>query len=112
MGQTRYFAIRVGNTVMFRKTVGTISVVRSVLRGRTTDFWLEQTTYVGGRPAGSLGYTRWRELGGGRIRRDGYLQISKQTYRGLDPYITQTGRIKTDGHKREAGCGTDDVTSD
>jgi hypothetical protein len=83
----KYFAIRVGNTVVFRRTVGQLQRVRSVLYKPKTEFRLEQVTYSGGRVIGCISYNDWATHGGARLAGNMCIRIDRAQYKALDPYI-------------------------
>lgn len=83
----RYFAIRVANTVVFRRTTNKVQKAKSVLYKPKTDFKLEQVTYTGGRVIGCMPYTLWVKYGGAALSPDRLTQLSRDEYRALDPYI-------------------------
>jgi hypothetical protein len=83
----KYYAIRVANTVVFRRTVGQIQRVRSTLYKPNSDFRLEQVTYVGGSAVGCISFLEWTKHGGARIPINGCLKITREKFRALDPYI-------------------------
>ena len=85
----KYYAIRISNTVVFRRTVSQIQKVRSVIYKPNSDFRLEQITYVGGNAVGSMPYSEWTKHKGTRLATDACVKIARETYRALDPYITK-----------------------
>lgn len=85
----KYYAIRVGGTIIFRRTVGQIQKVRSVLYKRGTDFRLEQISYVGGTPVGSMSHKVWQEHGGARILLNGCVKVPRDKFRALDPFMSK-----------------------
>jgi len=90
--QFKYFAIRVANTVIFRRTINTLQKVKSVLYNPRTEFKLEQITYTGGRVIGCMPYLEWSRHGGSRLSTSCFTQLTKEQYRALDPYICKEGR--------------------
>jgi hypothetical protein len=84
----KYYAIRVGNTIVFRRTVSTLKKVRSVLYKPGTEFRIEQITYSGGQAVGCMPYNDWATHGGKRLNICMCSTISRETYRSLAPYIT------------------------
>ena len=105
----KYFAIRVANSVVFRRTVSTVQRVRSVLYNPLTGFKLEQVNYVGGTPIGCMPYVDWKKYSKITLNINQGKQIDKSLYRSLDPYIckeTQTCLFMGATHNdrtREAG---------
>lgn len=85
----KYFAIRVGDMVVFRRTVNSITKIRSVLYNpHKADFRLEQITYTGGTVVGSISYVMWCKYAGAiRISIGSCKQIDRSLFRSLDPYI-------------------------
>ena len=83
----KYYAIRFTNTVIFRRTVGTLQKVRSVLYKPQTDFRLEQVTYIGGKVIGCMPYYQWTRHGGKQFAEGKCLQLTREQYRALHPYV-------------------------
>ena len=83
----KYYAIRIGGSVVFRRTVSKINKVKSTLYKPGTEFRLEQVTYSGGQPVGCMAYNDWISHGGGRIGLTGYLRVSREQFRAMRPYI-------------------------
>jgi hypothetical protein len=84
----KYYAIRVGNMIMFRRTINTLKKVRSVLYKPGTEFRIEQITYSGGQAVGCMSYNDWATHGGKRLNSGMCSLVSRETYRSLGPYIT------------------------
>lgn len=82
-----YFAIRVMNTVIFRRTVAKVKKVRSVLYKPNTEFRLEQVTYTGGKVVGSMPYAMWVKHGGGQIKVSACISITRELFKAMGPYI-------------------------
>ena len=82
-----YFAIRVQNTIVFRRTVSRIKRVRSILYKPNTEFKLQQVTYTGGRVIASMPYVTWATHGGQALNLGGCVKITKEFYRALGPYL-------------------------
>jgi hypothetical protein len=82
----KYYAIRVGGIVLFRRTVGTLQRVRSSLYRPRTDFKLEQVTYTGGKVVSCMPYSVWvTRFPGSRLA--SAIQLTKEQYRSLDAYM-------------------------
>lgn len=88
----RYFAIRVANTILFRRTVDKITRVRSSLYKPGTTLKLEQISYTGGRVIGSMPYSEWLRCGKRQITNNGYVAVSRESFRALKPYM-QKGEL-------------------
>lgn len=84
----KYYAIRIANAVVFRRTVLQVTCVRSVLHKPGTDLLLEQRTYVGGKVIGFMPYNVWTRHGGTPFTK--CLRITRDLYRSLSPYITKS----------------------
>lgn len=93
--QFKYYAIRVSDNIVFRKTANTLRRVKSVLYKISTDFRLVQISYTGGRIVGCMSYANWRECGGKPLAMGNCLRIDRELYRSLDPYITKEKVVKT-----------------
>jgi hypothetical protein len=85
----KYYAIRVMNTVVFRRTVNQIQKVKSVIYKPNSDFRLEQVTYIGGTAVGSMSYNDWAKHGGSRLSINACIRVSREQFRALDPYINK-----------------------
>ena len=83
----KYYAIRVHNMIVFRRTVGKLNKVRSLLWKPRSDFRMEQITYTGGKVVGCMTYTDWVNHGGRGIGLNGCLLVNRDHYRALGPYI-------------------------
>jgi hypothetical protein len=81
----RYFAIRVGNFIIFRKTVGKIRRVKSMLYRPYTEFVLTQVTYTGGKIVGCMPYKAWLEHSGKQF--SGIMLVPRDKFRALIPFI-------------------------
>jgi hypothetical protein len=81
----KYYAIRVGNTIMIRRTLIGLKQVTSMLMKPGTQFVLKQVTYTGGIVIGSLSYRDWIRLGQSELR--SYKKLDKTMVRSLRPYI-------------------------
>ena len=83
----KYYAIRVCNTVVFRRTVNKLKRVRSVLYNPRTEFRLEQVTYNGGLTVGCMSYTDWISHGGSKLNINGCLHITREQFKSMQPFI-------------------------
>ena len=81
----KYYAVRVLNTVIFRRTVTQLSKVQSKLYKPGTNFVLTQVTYIGGRIIGSMSYTDWVKFGGKGFNT--VTKVPREQYRSLLPYM-------------------------
>jgi len=95
----KYYAIRVANTIIFRRTVNQLFMVRSMLYKPRSEFKLEQISYTGGIIIGSMPYIEWLNHGKREIRVNGCTRIQREDYRALDPYITKE-RVKSVARSR------------
>ncbi len=83
----KYYAIRVANGVIFRRTVGTIEMVKSIITKRNSDLLLQQVSYRGGKVIGYMPYTEWVSYTGTAINLDGYKKLTRERYKALLPFI-------------------------
>lgn len=86
----KYYAIRVGNSVIFRRTVGTLQKVRSILYKPRTEFKLEQITYTGGKIIGCMSHIDWYNHMNKNL--NSITRLTREQYRALDPYIYKDER--------------------
>jgi hypothetical protein len=83
----KYFATRVANIVILRRTVTKLTRVRSMLYKPNSEFRLEQVTYTGGRIIGCLTYPEWAKYSKIGIQPGGCARLTREQVRALDPYI-------------------------
>lgn len=83
----RYYAIRVGNTVILRRVTDKLQVVKSVLLNKKTGFLMTQISYVGGRVVGTIHYTEWHKRGGPGINYGKATKIERSLARALKPFL-------------------------
>lgn len=81
----KYYAIRVVNMVIFRRTVAQISLVKSRLYKPNSTFIVEQVAYTGGKVIGSIPYSEWCAHGGRAFAR--HLRITREQFRALSPFM-------------------------
>ena len=87
MQRYKYYAIRVHNSVIIRRVLGTLKRVTSSLYKPGTEFALKQITYTGGQPIGSLPYTEWVKRDLGAINNNGYVKISREKMLSVRPIM-------------------------
>lgn len=83
----KYYAIRIANMIVFRRTVKKLTRVKSVLYRPRTDFRLEQVTYTGGTVVGCMSYYDWTMHGGNALQPGNWIQLPKERFRALGPYM-------------------------
>jgi hypothetical protein len=83
-----YYAVKTAGVVVFRRTVGKLQRVRSVIYKLDSRFRLEQISYVGGTAVGFMSYKQWKLLMK-PIGLKGCKQLTRDEFRALDPYITK-----------------------
>jgi hypothetical protein len=82
----KYYAIRVLNTVVIRRTVGPINLVRSRLYTPTNGkVIIEQTTYTGGKVIGTISYAAWTAHGGKAFLKG--VRITREQFRAFRPFL-------------------------
>lgn len=89
--QFKYYAIRVANMIIFRRTVNKLRKVQSRLYKPNTEFSLAQITYTGGKVVGCMPYANWVMYTATGIRVGGWKLVTRDRFRALDPYITKVG---------------------
>lgn len=85
----KYYAIRIGNTLVFRRTVNKINKVSSLLYKPNGIFRLQQVTYTGGKVMGCASYDTWLNTGGRQIAIGNYKKLDRSIYKAFEPYITK-----------------------
>lgn len=88
METPKYFAIRMGNMVIIRRTTKFITKVKSTLVKKGSDFDLVSYTYTGGKIVGALPYKDWQFRTRTLINNGGCLKTSREVVRGLKPFLT------------------------
>jgi hypothetical protein len=83
----KYYAIRVLNTIVFRRTISELKRVRSVLYRPRTEFRLEQVTYTGGRVIGSMSAALWQKHGGKLMQHSQCIRVTREQFRAMEPYM-------------------------
>lgn len=81
----KYYAIRVQNTIVIRRSLVGLKIITSILSKPNTDFLLKQTTYSGGVVIGSLPYKEWVGHGGPTI--GAYRKVDRTLVRSMQPYL-------------------------
>lgn len=85
MKQYKYYAIRMQNTIIVRRTLLGLKQVTSKLHKPGTDFVLQQVTYTGGIVIGSMNYQDWVKHGGPTIST--YKKIERTLARAMRPFL-------------------------
>jgi hypothetical protein len=81
----KYYAIRVANTIVIRRTVGHITLVRSRLYKPNSGFEVEQLTYTGGKSIGTMSYNEWVAHGGLRLAK--HAKITREQYQAMRLFL-------------------------
>lgn len=83
----KYFAIRVSNTVIIRRTSDGVQKIKSVLHKPGSEFSLVQISYIGGKPIGSISYNELYNRTGYKILNLGYVRIPVEKVKALRPFL-------------------------
>lgn len=83
----KYYAIRILNKVIIRRTVGKLTRVSSTLYSHTTKFKLKQVTYTGGTVVGIIHYNQWIRSGYTGIKVNGYEKLTRVAYKAIKPFL-------------------------
>lgn len=98
MRPPRYYAIRVHNMVILRRSLTGLRKVTSSLLKSESGFQLKQVTFCGGIVLGVLPYTDWCKHGGPSIT--SYVKIERALARSMEPLLLK--KRKRHGRSREA----------
>ncbi len=83
----KYYAFRMSDIVVIRKTTQKLKKVKSVLRNPTTSFVLEQVTIIGGLIVGTIKYTEFNSRTKIVLSNLQCKPIERATARGLLPFM-------------------------
>ncbi len=83
----KYYATRVGNSIVFRRTVNKLYMVKSQLYKPYTDFHLIQIGYTGGRIVATMPYKEWTRRGGSAINIGRYAKVPREQFKALSPFM-------------------------
>lgn len=87
--QFKYYAIRIADGIVFRRTTGKLQKVKSTLYKPGTNFRLMQVSYTGGKVVGCMSYSEWVAHAQRGIATGNYAKIDRELFKALDPYISK-----------------------
>lgn len=87
MGAVKYYAVRVHNMIVIRKTKFGLRKITSTLSKPGTVFALRQVTFTGGKVLGVIEYKEWVNHGGPSVLT--YKQVERTTVKGMEPFLVR-----------------------
>lgn len=83
----KYYVTRTGATVIVRRAITEVRLVKSVLYKKGSDFILSQVSCVGGKVIGTMPYVDWVKRSKLPITEHKVFTLDKQTITALKPFL-------------------------
>lgn len=83
----RYYAVRVYNTVIIRRTSKRISKIKSMLYKKGTEFSLVQISYIGGKVIGTIYAAELHKRCGVSVQVSKCVEINWSKVKALKPFM-------------------------
>lgn len=85
----KYYVVRIGGLLVFRRSLLGIRKVTSKIYKPGTEFVMSQSTWTGGIVIGSMPYSKWYSTQKKQIASGGAIKITKDVYVSMLPYVTK-----------------------
>jgi hypothetical protein len=89
----KYYAIRVSNSVIFRRTVKQLTKVKSEVYSTASSFRVTQISYCGGKIVATMPYIEWSRHGGKPLNSSKCIRITREEFRGLVPFMQKSEEV-------------------